>query len=221
MATAGAELGAAGRLGHEGVQLAGAGRVADELAGEGRLVVGDRVVARVGNAGGLPSGGVIRAGETVAHVPPNPSRLGFSSDVARRAADYTARSKIASRAMPFRSSKVGFAATPGQRSIAGAFADDFAAASVEGHLGEGAAELASNLLDAQDLLSNALDLYDGGDDQDDSSELAHVSEGMTAQVTAALAALRPAQRAAVVRHLGPPEVIAYRLAEARPLHHGP
>ena len=123
--------------------------------------------------------------------------------------------------MPFRSSKVGFAATPGQRSIAGAFADDFAAAAVEGHLGEGAAELASHLLDAQDLLGNALDLYDGGDDQDDSSELAHVSEGMTAQVTTALAALQPAQRAAVERHLGPPEVIAYRLAEARPLHRGP
>jgi len=102
---------------------------------------------------------VIRAGETAAHVPPNPSRLGFSSDVARRAADYTSRYKRASRAIPFRSSKVGFAATPGQRSIAGAFADDFAAAAVEGHLGEGAAELASNLLDAQDLLSNALDLY--------------------------------------------------------------
>ena len=42
---------------------------------------------------------------------------------------------------------------------------------------------------------------------------------MTARVKQALAALTPAQRGAVTRHLGTADVIAYRLAEARPLVH--
>jgi len=42
---------------------------------------------------------------------------------------------------------------------------------------------------------------------DDSSELAHVSEGMTARVTTALATLQPAQRAAVEARRGARRIV--------------
>jgi hypothetical protein len=180
------------------------GTAADELAHAqlNGVVVGEGVV------------GGERAVEHVATA--TPRELGFTSSVARKA-DRFRGTAPGPRPDRFPAGTRGhFIARPESApSVASSFADDFARGVLDAAMDPGTvSDLVDMLLDVQSLAEDA----DDGETSDDEAD--KTAAEMTKEIEAHLATLSPQARLAVERQLGPPDVIAYRIAEARPLRAG-
>jgi hypothetical protein len=147
-----------------------------------------------------------------------PRDLGFQPAVARQAERFR---NTAPGARPDRYAvghRARFVAVPDMApSAASSFADDLTRATLEAALDPGTvADLLDGFLSVQEMAEDA----DDGELVDIADEVELTAADMTREVEAHLATLSPQARLAVERQLGPPAVIAYRLAEGRPLRRG-
>jgi hypothetical protein len=205
------------------------GRAGIRGGGEGLSHVDD--VARLRGAGaadelaharlnGVVVGKGLAQGENaVEHVvKATPKELGFKSKVARTAERFRGTAP-GPRPDHFPTGTRGhFVAVPDSApSFESSFAEDFTRGVLESALDPGTvADLVDGFLTVQEIAEDA----DDGEMTDDDVEVEKTAAEMTKEIEAHLATLSPQARLAVERQLGPPEVIAYRIAEARPLRRG-
>ncbi len=223
-----AALAGAGRFADDGCRACGtAARHGDDVAhvrhvGDlGHGAGGADDLARAGRLGGASSDDLARGvvvgeaagvhGGEQAVKAATPHELGFSTDVARRAERYAAPKPGAVPTRTVGSVRVQLSQRTEHMVD---FAVDLSKAAAESKLDP------TMLADLLDVFTAVQDMAGGDGDpgEVDHEGLAEPDRAaaMTATIERELATLPPEARRSVERHLGPPEVIAYRIAEARP-----
>ncbi|HUQ02294.1 MAG TPA: hypothetical protein VM261_07330 [Kofleriaceae bacterium] len=197
---------------HSGDDFARAGvHGGDDLARAGAHTSDD--VARAGVVAGESGVYGERAVEGAARA--TPRELGFQPTVARQAERFRSTAPGARPDRYAAGHRSRFVALPDMApSPASSFADDLTRATLEAAIDPAtAADLLDGFLTVQEMAEDA----DDGQMVDISDEVELTADEMTREIEAHLATLSPQARLAVERQLGPPAVIAYRLAEGRPL----
>jgi hypothetical protein len=210
---------------HGGDDLARMGNVGDDLARGGYRSGDDLARGGVHTSDDLARSGVVaaetgaageRAVENVAKA--SPKELGFQPAVARQAERFRGTAPGPRPDAFPQGTRARFVARPDAApSPASSFAEDLTRGVLEvGMDASTVADLVDGLLSVQEMAEDA----DDGEMVDEAIEVEKTAAEMTAEVERHLATLSPQARLAVERQLGPPEVIAYRLAEGRPLRRG-
>lgn len=197
------------RMGNVGDDVARAGyRSSDEI---GRAGMQGDDVARAGVVAGETGVAGERAAENVVRA--TPREVGFSPAVARKAQRYTGTAPGRRPDSYAKGHRARFVAVPDSApSSASSFADDLMRAVNYVDIDP------LVVMDLLDLLLYVQDLAAGADGEDlDEVETGKIAGEMTREIEAHLATMPPITRRALEQQLGPPEVIAYRLAEGRPL----
>lgn len=200
------------RMGNVGDDFARHGyRSGDDLAGVGAHTSDDVV------RGGVIAGESGVAGERAVEgaVKASPRELGFAPAVARQAERFRGTAPGPRPDSFPQGTRARFVAVPDSApSPASSFAEDLATGMLEAAMDPStAADLVDGFLTVQEIAEDA----DDGEMVDEALDVEKTATEMTAEVERHLATLSPQARLAVERQLGPAAVIAYRLAEGRPL----